>query len=67
MTLETAAYGHFCIDSDDAVKSVMGWLTLRPGDTDSDYFADYTAEQMAFCEQHAETLGCEVMARYGEE
>ena len=55
------------IDSDDAVKSIMGFLTLRPGDTDSDYFADYTEEQMAFCDHHAEALSVAVFERFGEE
>jgi hypothetical protein len=54
------------IDSDDTVASLMNFLTLRPGDTDSDYFANYTAEQLAFCEHHAEHLGLEVYDRFGE-
>jgi hypothetical protein len=62
----TAAYAHCAVDSDDAVKSVMGWLTLRPGDTDEDYFAGYTPDQISFCESHAEMLSCEVMTRFGE-
>lgn len=55
-----------CIDSDDCVKAIMGYLTIRPGDTDTEYFADYTADQLQFCNQHAETLACEVMNRFGE-
>lgn len=62
-----AAYGHHATNSDAAVRNVMGWLTLRPGDTDSEYFAAYTPEQLAFCESHAETLSCEVMYRFGED
>jgi hypothetical protein len=54
------------VDGDDAVKSLMGFLTLRPGDTDADYFADYTEEQMAFCQQHGEYLSFEVLQRFGE-
>lgn len=57
----------YAIDGDKAIASLMGFLTLRPGDADPDYFADYTAEQRRFCEQHAETLMCESMARFGEE
>lgn len=37
-------------DSDDALRALVGFLTLRPGDTDADYFADYSAEQRAFAE-----------------
>lgn len=54
------------IDSDETIKAIMGFLTLRPGDTDPDYFADYTPEQLDYCAQHAEALACEVMARFGE-
>jgi hypothetical protein len=40
------------IDSDAALVSVLGWLTLKPGDTDSDYFAAYSPEQLAWCESN---------------
>lgn len=45
-----------CIDSDHAVEALMSFLTLRPGDTDEDYFKNYTPEQLAFCDEHAEAL-----------
>lgn len=54
------------IDSDESVAGLMTFLTLRPGDTDSEHFEGYTPGQLAYCENHAETLSCEVMARYGE-
>jgi len=57
----------YAIDSDDAVKSLMGFLTLRPGDTDADYFAHYTPAQTKFAAEHAEALSMEVSSRYGEE
>jgi hypothetical protein len=44
------------IDSDDVVKSLMNFLTLRPGDTDAEYFDDYTEEQMDFAHEHGESL-----------
>lgn len=44
------------IDSDDSIRALLGFLTLRPGDTDADYFDDYTPEQMAFAEGDAEML-----------
>ena len=44
------------IDSDDTLRSVLSFLTLRPGDTDADYFDDYTPDQMAWCESEAEEL-----------
>ena len=43
-------------DSAETVAALLGFLTLRPGDTDSDYFADYSAEQLEFCDTDAETL-----------
>lgn len=55
------------IDSDACVRGLMGFLTLRPGDTDSDYFREYTDEQRRFCDEHAEALSAEVMARFGED
>jgi hypothetical protein len=56
-----------CIDSDHAVASLMGFLTLQPGDTDQEYFDKYTEVQKTYCQQHAEYLGYEVMARFPEE
>ncbi len=45
-------------DADETLRGLCGFLFLRPGDTDRDYFADYSAEQLAFagsseCEQLA--------------
>lgn len=55
------------IDSDDVVRSLMGFLTLRQGDTDRDYFADYTPEQLAWCEgSDCDWLGCVYTAAPGE-
>lgn len=54
-------------DSDAAIEGIMGFLCLRPGDTDSDYFEKYTPEQLAFAEQHAEALSCCVSDRFCDE
>jgi hypothetical protein len=54
------------IDSDAAVATLMGFLCLRLGDTDREYFENYTTEQIEFRETHAEALGFEVMNRFGE-
>ena len=54
-------------DSDGSVEGVMGFLTLKPGDTDSDYFKDYTPAQLAYCKAHAEALAGEVQARFCDE
>jgi hypothetical protein len=47
-------------------RSLMTFLTLRPGDTDAEYFARYTREQLAYAEAHGEALSYEVEARFGE-
>ena len=44
------------IDSDDALRGLISFLTLKPGDTDSDYFKDYTKAQLAFAQTKAEDL-----------
>lgn len=53
-------------DSDATLASLMNFLTLRPGDTDKQYFAAYTDVQREFCENHAEDLGHESRRRFGE-
>ena len=44
------------IDSDDCVRVLLSFLVLRPGDTDEEYFEDYTAEQLEFAETYGEYL-----------
>jgi hypothetical protein len=38
----------------NAALGLVGFLTLKPGDTDREYFDGYTPEQMAFAEAAAE-------------
>ena len=54
-------------DSDESVRALLSFLTLRPGDTDADYFADYTERQRQFTEEHAEALSWEATCRFGED
>ena len=54
------------VDSDYAVAAVLGFLTLRPGDTDAEYFESYTPRQLEFCAQHAEYLQSYITDRFGE-
>lgn len=42
----------FGIDSLDAFVACLGFMTLKPGDTDKDYFKDHTKEHMNFLESH---------------
>jgi hypothetical protein len=44
------------VDSDATVAGLLTFLSLRPGDTDPDYFADYTEEQLAWAREWGETL-----------
>lgn len=44
------------VDSDECVEALLGFLTLRPGDTDREYFKDYTKAQMEFANGDAEQL-----------
>lgn len=36
------------IDSDECLRGLLGFLTLQDGDTDPEFFAGYTARQLAF-------------------
>jgi hypothetical protein len=53
-------------DSDDTIAALLGFLTLRPGDTDAEYFERYTPEQREFSAQHAEAVACYSIDRFGE-
>jgi hypothetical protein len=55
------------IDSDATMAAIMGFLTLKPGDTEREYFENYTQAQLDFCHQHAEALHAEVQARFCDE
>lgn len=52
-------------DGDESVASLLAFLSLRPGDTDSEYFDDYTPEQLAWADERAEDLS--VLAMLMEE
>lgn len=51
------------IDSDNALRALLGFLTLRPGDTDREYFDSYTPAQMDF----ATSFECEAMQLYSDD
>ena len=44
------------IDSDDSVRSLIGFLSLQKGDTDDEYFEKYTTAQLEFSETYGENL-----------
>ncbi len=54
------------IDGDESVSALLGFLTLRLGDTDREYFDRYTAVQLDFARDHAESLSMETINRFGE-
>lgn len=54
------------IDSDAVLRCLIGFLTLKPGDTDAEYFANYTEEQMAFARGDAENLSLWSMEDFSE-
>ncbi|GAA1122420.1 hypothetical protein [Nocardiopsis composta] len=45
------------VSEDRAATHALVFLTLRPGDTDPEWFSGYTPEQVAWCDTHAESLG----------
>jgi len=49
------------IDSDETIRSLLCFLTLRPGDTDREYFDDYTMAQLDFTRTDAERLSLYAM------
>lgn len=54
-------------DSDEAMGALFCFLTLKPGDTDRDYFSGYTPGQLAWCESsQAQELQLEAMRLSGE-
>ena len=57
----------FGLHDDRVVTALMGFLTLKPGDTDDDYFKDYTAKQLAFATEHGEAVYVDVVERFGED
>lgn len=39
-----------------AIRDLVTFLTLMPGDTDPEYFEKYTPEQLDYCATHADAL-----------
>jgi hypothetical protein len=43
-------------DSDESVAGLLAFLSLKPGDTDPEWFESYTPEQLAWCRARGEEL-----------
>jgi len=44
------------VDSAESFASILSFLSCRPGDTDNEYFASYTPEQLEWANQYGEQL-----------
>ena len=53
------------IDSDAAVAALLGFLSFKPGDTDPEFFENYTPEQLEFAQQEGEYLSLLAMELEG--
>ena len=58
---------HDVINSDRVAQSILGFLTLRLGDTDKEYFDNYTEIQKDFRDFHAEMMAVFMYDRFGED
>lgn len=56
-----------CVDSSAARELVLSLVSMKPGDTDDDFFADYTPEQLTFTEAYGEEIGMIRESRYCDE
>lgn len=46
----------YAVDSKESANALLGFLSLQPGDTDNEYFENYTERQMQFALEHGEAL-----------
>jgi len=51
-------------DGIEARELVLSLVAMKPGDTDQDYFASYTPEQLAWTEEYGEAIDRERQSRY---
>lgn len=54
------------IDGDDAKALVLSLVSMKPGDTDADYFANYTGLQLAFADEYSDEITMISEYRFGE-
>ncbi len=51
-------------DGNAAKELVLSTVAMKPGDTDSDYFRDYTPDQLAWASEFGDLISCERESRY---
>ena len=61
------AIGRFCIDGVAARELVLSAVGMREGDTDEEYFDDYTPEQLEFSRQWGEAISMAGYNNYCDE
>lgn len=52
------------LDGDQVKERVLSCVGMKPGDTDEEFFANYTKEQLAWVCKYAEDISCVRMIRY---
>jgi hypothetical protein len=63
----TPRCGGMTLDGNEAKELVLSLVAMKPGDTDDDYFASYTPEQLSWCQEFGEELSAEREWRYCDE
>lgn len=58
---------HVCVDGPEAKALALSLFELEPGDTDGDFFADYTPEQLEFVQTYSDEIMMARWARFGED
>lgn len=57
--------GHQTIDGRAAKEAILHAVSMKPGDTDEDFFADWTGAQRSFGETWGEEIGLISEERFG--
>lgn len=57
----------FSVDGDDAKRHILQHIAMKPGDTDAEFFADYTKEQLDFVKLNSDDIYMTSIERYGED
>lgn len=61
-----SVYSGHAIDGKAAKELALSLVAVKPGDTDDEYFEDYSDDQRAWAEENGEWLSYIAAERYGE-